>query len=197
MTASAVAFPSFPDFFEMPRSWIDSAYKGVDSWSAFSWPLPVERPVSQIGDNDIAALLASPLDQSSPPADGCEFGASALAILEVARSRMVGFAAIDSFNNLPTDWGGPDTVLPPPDTREAAKALVAGLPASVATPHASPSADGEIGFTWVTATKRVDALLDVDGHLVWFWHSNGRISPGGEVTYDGSFPDDLLKVLEA
>jgi hypothetical protein len=155
--------------------------------------------VSEIGDSDAAASLALPPSASSLSADRCKFEASALlAMLEFAPSRMAAFAVIDGFADLPPAWGGPDTVLPSVDTRAAAKALLMGLPSPIATPHVSPSADGEIGFTWVTATKRVDALLDADGHLVWFWtHHNSSISPGGEVTFDGAFPDDLLAVLES
>ena len=119
------------------------------------------------------------------------------AMLEFAPSRMAAFAVIDGFADLPPTWGGPDTVLPSVQTRAATKALLMGLPPAIAAPHVSPSADGEIGLTWVMATKRVDALLDADGHLVWFWtRHDSRINPGGEVTYDGAFPDELLAVLE-
>jgi len=67
---------------------------------------------------------------------------------------MAAFAVIDGFANLPPAWGGPDTVLPSVDTRAAAKALLMGLPSSIAPPHLSPSADGEIGFTWATEARR-------------------------------------------
>jgi hypothetical protein len=198
MNASAVASPSLIALVEMPRSWIDSAHKEMASWFAYSVPR-VERPVSQIGDGDVGASLALPPSVSSLAADGCEFDTNAvLAMFEFAPTRMAAFAVIDDFADLPPAWGGPDTVLPSVETRAAAKALLMGLPSTIATPHVSPSADGEIGFTWATATKRVDALLDADGHLVWFWaRRDSRINPGDEVTYDGAFPDDLLAVLES
>jgi hypothetical protein len=198
MNASVVASPSFTALFEMPRSWIDSAYKGMAFCLAYSVPR-VERPVSQIGDGDAGASLALPPNVSSVTTDRCKFETSAvLAMLEFAPSRMAAFTVIDGFADLPRAWSGPDTVLPSVETRAAAKALLMGLPSTIATPHVSPSADGEIGFTWVTATKRIDALLDADGHLVWFWaRRDNQINPGGEVTYDGAFPDDLLAVLES
>jgi hypothetical protein len=149
--------------------------------------------VSQLGDGDAGASLASGID------DRCKFETSdVIAMLEFAPIRMAAFTVIDRFADLPPAWGGPDTVLPSAETRAAAKALLMGLPSTIATPHVSPSADGEIGFTWATATNRVDALLDADGHLVWFWaQRDNQINPGGEVTYDGAFPDDLLAVLES
>jgi hypothetical protein len=195
MNANALASPSFITLFEMPRSWIDSAYREMSSWLAYSVPR-VERAVSQIGDGDAGASLALPPSFSSVTADRRKF--ETIAMLEFAPIRMAAFTVIDDFADLPPAWSGPDTVLPSAGTRAAAKALLMGLPSTIATPHVSPSADGEIGFTWVTATNRVEALLDADGHLVWFWAlRDNQINPGGEVTYDGAFPDDLLARLSA
>ena len=198
MNVTAVASPLFTDPFGMPRSWIDSDFREMSSWLAYSVP-QVERPASQIGDGGTGALSALPPTFSSVTTDRYEYETSAiLARLGIVSIRMAAFTAIDAFADLPPAWSGPDTVLPSAETRAAAKALLMGLPFTIATPHVSPSADGEIGFTWVTATSRVDALLDADGHLVWFWEgNNNQINPGGEVPYDGAFPDDLLAILES
>lgn len=99
---------------------------------------------------------------------------------------------LESFSDLPADWAGDETHMPSKSTITSAMTLLSSLSSDHVLPQVSPSADGEIGFTWLTDGLRVEALLYPDNHLVWLWTSDGNVNPGGEGSFDGSFPDGLL-----
>jgi hypothetical protein len=101
-------------------------------------------------------------------------------------------AQLESFSKLPSDWAGDETQLPSTSAIESAKTLLSSLSTDHVLPQLSPSADGEIGFTWLTNNLRVEALLYPDKHLVWLWSSDGIVNAGGEGSFNGSFPDGLL-----
>jgi len=107
-------------------------------------------------------------------------------------------AQLEGFSDLPSDWAGDETVLPSRGTISSAKTLLSSLSSDHILPQVSPSADGEIGFTWLMNGLRVEALLYPDNHLVWLWSSDGTVNPGGEQLFNGSFPDGLLdKIADA
>jgi len=175
----------------IPLSWVNS--QGGDL-SRLNYVSPNdETPVSQIAYNDlspVAPSLAGSWISQRP-----DFAEAANRVIAAAATRASALQAIEDLKNLPPDWGGADTILPSPEVRSAAKALLLGLGASVPTPHVSPSADGEIGFAWLIGTKRVESILAPDGQLVWFWTESNKVLPGGEAAFNGSFPDDLVELV--
>jgi hypothetical protein len=104
---------------------------------------------------------------------------------------------LESFSNLPSDWAGEETKLPSAGAIASAKTLLSSLSSDHVLPQVSPSADGEVGFTWLTNNLRIEALLYPDNHLVWLWTSDGNVNPGGEGSFDGSFPEGLLDKIAA
>jgi hypothetical protein len=102
---------------------------------------------------------------------------------------------LESFSELPADWAGDETQVPSRSTIASAKTLLSSLSSDHALPQVSPSADGEIGFTWLRSDLRIEALLYPDNHLVWLWTSHGNVNPGGEGKFNGSFPDNLLDMI--
>jgi hypothetical protein len=179
----------------VPSSWIESASENGSYWQS-NYTYVTEFPKSQIYVYGDDILFSSPTHIFLSERNYLTNYLGLRVFINAQLERQSAADTIDAFAGLPPDWGGRETKLPPSGTREAAKALLAGLPLHIATPHISPSADGEIGFTWQGTKRRVEALLDIDGHLVWFWKEDDKILPGDEIDYDGSFPDELLSKLE-
>ena len=88
---------------------------------------------------------------------------------------------ITDFGRLPTDWTGNGAIPPRAEIVSFACNLVRNLPNSVDLPHASPSADGEIGFVWDKGEDRFEAMLEPDGHLVWIKVYPDHMADGGDI----------------
>ena len=65
-----------------------------------------------------------------------------------------------------------------PETIALARMILGNLPVEVRVPHVAPSADGEVGFTWVRGRDRLEAMLHPDKHLVWIKKISGNFAPG-------------------
>lgn len=88
---------------------------------------------------------------------------------------------IESFAKLPVNWGGDDTILADQPTLNLAKQLVRGLPKKRPLPQVTPSADGEICFTWFKDENRLEAILQPDQHFVWVVRKDGQYAPGRDI----------------
>jgi hypothetical protein len=81
------------------------------------------------------------------------------------------------------------------ETVGRAFSLLGLLPQAMATPQASPSSDGEIGFFWFHNGDRVEAYLDPEGHLTWIGKFNNAFDPGGDVEWTNTLPPAFLEML--
>jgi hypothetical protein len=76
-----------------------------------------------------------------------------------------------------------------PETIALARMILGNLPVEVRVPHVAPSADGEVGFTWVNGRDRLEAMLHPDKHLVWIKKISGNFALGEDIEI--SAPEDL------
>jgi len=112
---------------------------------------------------------------------GAQTDAGGEGISARVRERSLLSSRIDSFTKLPRDWSGEDTILVDRRTLEFAKRLIRELPSKWPLPQATPSADGEIAFTWFKNSNRLEAILQPDHHLIWVTQNNGRYAPGRDI----------------
>ena len=187
MIIEAVTAASLITQWEAPPSWVDF---GRANERRLSYATPRhDPPVSQIVVGQV-----SPLSSSANEDDLSGILAYQGLLLDSLK-RLTILEEISSLKSLPPDWGGSDTVLPSPEILSAAKALISSLPSGFAMPNVGPSADGGVGFAWVVENRRVESILDPEGHIIWFWTEGNTVFPGSETEFNGSFPEDLLKIL--
>ena len=194
MILEAVTAASLALMSDAPPSWVALGHENQSNFLDSSQP--ADRPISQISTGESGPIMSF-VDDAWFQTYWSGFRKATDLALVAAANRAAALGAIEDFKNLPRNWAGDDTKLPLSQTRSAAKALILSLPGSVPTPNVGPSADGEIGFSWVKGTKRIESILAPEGHLVWFWSDGKRVFPGSEENFNGSFPDDLLEALGA
>ena len=90
-------------------------------------------------------------------------------------------ARIEGFQKLPTVWAGDDTVMVDSNTYDTATQILQGLPHDVPLPQATPSADGEIGLTWMQQGGRFEVVIQPDRHVLWLVNHGHDYEPGGLV----------------
>ena len=105
---------------------------------------------------------------------------------------------IADFENLPAGWAGEGAAAPSRAVIDFACRLLYELPPSVDLPQASPSAEGEIGLSWFNGTKRLEAMLQPDGHLVWVKRLEDRFLPGADIDWreHGTFVQEVANFYQ-
>lgn len=177
----------------VPPTWLPTDYYPSvtrTAWSSAALPaiynpsdigpidLDYAAGIMQISDGNASAILQMHNDMKQ--------------ILQKILEKNILVGQLESFADLPSDWAGDETQLPSAGAIASAKTLLSSLSSDHVLPQVSPSADGEIGFTWLMNNLRVEALLYPDNHLIWLWSSDGDVNAGGESSFDGSFPEGLL-----
>jgi hypothetical protein len=104
-------------------------------------------------------------------------------------------ARIDGFQRLPVAWAGDDTVMVDSNTYDTAAQILQGLPYDVPLPQATPSADGEIGLTWIQQGGRFEVMIQPDRHVLWLMNQGHDYEPGGMI--DLSTHKSLFDLSEA
>jgi hypothetical protein len=126
-------------------------------------------------------------------ADLTNSGGEVLSPRKAETSRLL--ATVKRFRELPADWSGKDTVPIDSALSELAERVLLGLSEDIPLPQATPSADGEIGLTWVRQRDRFEALIQPDQHIIWVVGRNGHHVPGGLINL--AEHNSLLDLYEA
>lgn len=86
---------------------------------------------------------------------------------------------IRSFEHLPRDWAGEDTVAIRPEVRLIAERILRSLPPEIPIPQPTPSGDGEIGLSWIKGADRFEAIVHADCQVAWVLSRGSQFAPGG------------------
>jgi hypothetical protein len=104
---------------------------------------------------------------------------------------------IHEFAKLEAGWNGDDSVAPNEAVIAEACKIVRELPDNAQLPHVSPSADGEIGLSWLSGNKRLEALIQPEGYLVLVRALDHQLTPVAEINLRERSSSPLLEEVAA